>query len=389
MYIRLAVLVGAITTPLLALAQQPPGTLQAYIVDVMSFVNTWVIPLIFTLAFLFFLINVTRYFIIGGADSAAQEKAKSLALWGIIAFVLMVSIWGIVNLLTSGLGFDRQYFVCPDYVEDCYDGTPFDDDPAVTVHTPPTNTRTTESVLESSATSDAAEFNKFSNSELRREIDAREVAAERAAEAMVVVVSPEVEAEAKPAGAQLASQIDAALMHNSTITEQTSALSALAWDGKISQNTADTAVSAVESVEAYERTARSRASLQDPEVVAARTRGTSAVLAFAESIRGIDDPARRALYTGDNEQRLTAALTLKNTGRISPVAYRQLQEALISQDAYNRALTEAERRQFQLENKAVLDLTRNAFKTTGDFATEFIDSIEAMQKRLEQMPSIR
>ena len=91
--------------------------LQTFLGDLIAFGNTVVIPLLFALAFLFFIWNATRYFIIGGANPEEQKKAKSLALWGIIAFVLMVSIWGIVNLLIAGLNLDNYHSpLCPDFL---------------------------------------------------------------------------------------------------------------------------------------------------------------------------------------------------------------------------------------------------------------------------------
>ena len=93
-------------------------TLQKFLADLLAFGNSVVIPLLFSLAFLFFIWNAARYFIIGGANPEEQKKAKSLALWGIIAFVLMVSVWGIVNLFVEGLGIDfqAQQPPCPDYL---------------------------------------------------------------------------------------------------------------------------------------------------------------------------------------------------------------------------------------------------------------------------------
>jgi len=94
------------------------ATLQEYMVAILMFINNTLIPSLFALAFLFFIINVVRYFIIGGASDDGRKSAKRLALWGIIAFVLMVSIWGIVNMLVYGFGFGRTLYVCPDYMGD-------------------------------------------------------------------------------------------------------------------------------------------------------------------------------------------------------------------------------------------------------------------------------
>jgi len=89
-------------------------SLQEFIISISVFINSVLIPFILALALLFFLYNTTRYFIIGGEKE--HEKAKNTAIYSIAAFVLIVSIWGIVNLLISGLGFNQKRAVMPDYI---------------------------------------------------------------------------------------------------------------------------------------------------------------------------------------------------------------------------------------------------------------------------------
>lgn len=102
-------------------AQASKDSVQGYIVAILLFINFVVLPLIFSIALLFFLINAARYFIIEGADKDGREKARKLALYGIGGFVFLVSIWGIVNLFVNGLGISDDTAICPDYLEDwCY-----------------------------------------------------------------------------------------------------------------------------------------------------------------------------------------------------------------------------------------------------------------------------
>ena len=98
--------------PVVASAQGIVSYLNGFLV----FLNETLIPLILALAFLFFIWQAVRYFILGSADEDEREKARALALWGILAFVLMLSIWGIVNFFVAGLGFTRDEVICPDYV---------------------------------------------------------------------------------------------------------------------------------------------------------------------------------------------------------------------------------------------------------------------------------
>ena len=90
-------------------------SLQDILTNSIVFLNGTIIPLLFALAFLFFLVNVLRYFIIGGGNEEGRKKAKMLATWGIIAFVVMVSIWGIVNVLVSSFVIPGIKPICPDF----------------------------------------------------------------------------------------------------------------------------------------------------------------------------------------------------------------------------------------------------------------------------------
>ncbi len=92
--------------------------LQAYITAFGNFINNSLIPIILAFALLFFLMNVLRYFIIGGANEESQAKAKSLALWGILGIVFIVAIWGIINIFLVMFDFGRGNPITPDYIQD-------------------------------------------------------------------------------------------------------------------------------------------------------------------------------------------------------------------------------------------------------------------------------
>ena len=95
---RLLPFSAAAFTPVLALAQF--GNVNKFFANILEFINGTLVPLIFAVAFLIFLWGVFRFFI---APEGDRDKAKDLMLWGIGGFVIMVSVWGIVNLLASGL----------------------------------------------------------------------------------------------------------------------------------------------------------------------------------------------------------------------------------------------------------------------------------------------
>ncbi len=80
----------------------PIGTVISNVVRIM---NNVLVPAIFAIAFLVFIWGMFQHFILGGADEEAREKGKQLMIYGIVGFVLMLSLWGLVNVIAGGLGF--------------------------------------------------------------------------------------------------------------------------------------------------------------------------------------------------------------------------------------------------------------------------------------------
>lgn len=73
---------------------------------IISIINGLLVPLIFALAFIVFLWGVAKAYIFSGGDPEKVKDGHRLVLWGIIAFVIMISLWGLVNVVatTFGLG---------------------------------------------------------------------------------------------------------------------------------------------------------------------------------------------------------------------------------------------------------------------------------------------
>ena len=95
-----------VLTPAVALAQF--GGIDTFLQNVSTFINNILIPLVFAIALLVFIYGVFDYFILGGADEPKREEGRKLMLYAIVGFVVMISIFGIVNLIATGLGFGGQ-----------------------------------------------------------------------------------------------------------------------------------------------------------------------------------------------------------------------------------------------------------------------------------------
>ncbi len=105
----------AFFAPLFALAQGLGSNLGNYITSIMQFINTVLVPLVFALAFLAFLWGMFKTFILGGDNEEEQAKGKQLMMYSIAGFVVMVSLWGIVNFFANALnlGTNQEVNVIP------------------------------------------------------------------------------------------------------------------------------------------------------------------------------------------------------------------------------------------------------------------------------------
>jgi Type IV secretion system pilin len=100
--------IGVFLAPVLVFAQaqgQPIDKLGLFLQQFIGFIDNYLVPLLFAIAFIVFIFGIFRYFILGGADEEKRSQGRTLMLWGMIGFFVMVSIWGILNLFVHSLGF--------------------------------------------------------------------------------------------------------------------------------------------------------------------------------------------------------------------------------------------------------------------------------------------
>lgn len=71
--------------------------------NVVGFLNGAILPFIVAVAGFAFIWNVFQLFIVRGGNTADHEKARTYVIWSFAGFVLMVSFWGIIYLLTNNL----------------------------------------------------------------------------------------------------------------------------------------------------------------------------------------------------------------------------------------------------------------------------------------------
>ena len=89
------------------------GKIGTFFNGILGFINQVLLPVILGIAFLMFVWGVFKFFILGGSDEEAQQKGKSLMLYAVAGFVLILSFYGIVSVLTNGLGFGGESVDAP------------------------------------------------------------------------------------------------------------------------------------------------------------------------------------------------------------------------------------------------------------------------------------
>lgn len=71
---------------------------------ILYIINSILVPVLFGLAFIVFLWGIAKAYIFSGGDPAKVSEGHKLVLWGVVAFAVMLSLWGLVNIVTSTFG---------------------------------------------------------------------------------------------------------------------------------------------------------------------------------------------------------------------------------------------------------------------------------------------
>ncbi len=88
----------ALLSPVFASAQltQTRTLLQS----AMNIVTQILIPLVFTLALLFFFWGIAKYI---RSEGTGKEEGKKIMIWGVVALFVMSTIWGLVSFIRGEL----------------------------------------------------------------------------------------------------------------------------------------------------------------------------------------------------------------------------------------------------------------------------------------------
>ncbi len=98
------------SAPAASACRQPNDIGQLFTFSI-CLISKYVIPFLFALALVMFIVGVLKY-VKSGDNEEAREAGRGLMLFGIIALFVMTSVWGLVKILYSTI-FPASSFEMP------------------------------------------------------------------------------------------------------------------------------------------------------------------------------------------------------------------------------------------------------------------------------------
>lgn len=98
---------SAYLLPVVALAGEGDGVSLYEAIDQINMLINTVIPFLVGLAVLVIIWGVFNY-ISGAGDEEKRAQAKQYIIWGVVGVFIMLSVWGLVNLLTNTAVLDES-----------------------------------------------------------------------------------------------------------------------------------------------------------------------------------------------------------------------------------------------------------------------------------------
>ena len=81
-----------------------PIYIQGYASSITTIINAILVPVLISIAFIVFLWGIYNYFILGADNETKRSEGKTFSLYGIVGFVVIFSVWGIVQIFMGTLG---------------------------------------------------------------------------------------------------------------------------------------------------------------------------------------------------------------------------------------------------------------------------------------------
>jgi hypothetical protein len=75
---------------------------------IIGLINTVLVPVLLAIAFIVFIYGVASKYIFSHGDEGKVSEGHKLILWGLIGFFVIISVWGLVNIVVDTFGLAGQ-----------------------------------------------------------------------------------------------------------------------------------------------------------------------------------------------------------------------------------------------------------------------------------------
>lgn len=113
----------AAVLPIVALAQTnyTITDINSFYIVLASIINDIIFPILLAIAVLVIAWGIFK-FILNAGDEAARASGRSMILWGIVGIFLMLSIWGLVNILRNSFSLNNTIGTTPQLLNPTING---------------------------------------------------------------------------------------------------------------------------------------------------------------------------------------------------------------------------------------------------------------------------
>lgn len=94
------IVLAAMLIPLISFAQSTGG-IRGVGQTLIGLINSVLVPLLLAIAFIVFIYGIAKSYIFSQGDEGAVEQGHKIILWGLIGFFVILSVWGLVNILVD------------------------------------------------------------------------------------------------------------------------------------------------------------------------------------------------------------------------------------------------------------------------------------------------
>lgn len=84
------------------------SAITPYSQGIVDLINGVIVPVLLAIAFLIFLWGLYKYFIWNNDSESEKMEGRKFAMWGIIGFVVIFSVWALVGIVRSTLSFSNE-----------------------------------------------------------------------------------------------------------------------------------------------------------------------------------------------------------------------------------------------------------------------------------------